>query len=287
MYGCRFIIINDHKPLKSIFKRSITSCSPCIQKFYLHLHKKVWLRTSTFTQQRQASFRHSSQISLEPFRTRVYCRQFNPQCPFCTDQWNSFKTLLIRNKKPPYFANSDHLHNPWMARKEPHTHRFSCGLYPQYWYYILWMYEVWMYLWGMNVNDSVNIRVNVCLTSYYITLLWTNHSTHYPSSRKEIPYLPRTFRNWQSLFWPLMNTEIEDMIEKCPTCLTFWNSQPSEPIINHPIPNQVWTKITADSFCLYRHYYLLIIDHYSKFIVIETLNNLQSSTVITNCKKIF
>ena len=27
----------------------------------------------------------------------------------------------------------------------------------------------------------------------------------------------------QSLFWPLMNSEIEDMIKKCPTCLTFRN----------------------------------------------------------------
>ena len=84
-------------------------------------------------------------------------------------------------------------------------------------------------------------------------------------------------RTRQSLFWPLMNNEIEDMIKSCPTHLTFWNCQPSEPIINHPIPSQAWTKIATYAFCLYGHYYLLIIDYYSKFIVIETLNNLQSS----------
>ena len=37
----------------------------------------------------------------------------------------------------------------------------------------------------------------------------------------------------------------------------------------------------------YGHYYLLISDHYSKFIVIETLKNLHSSTVVNICKKIF
>ena len=37
LYGRRFIIINDHKPLKSIFNRSIISCSPHIQKFFLSL----------------------------------------------------------------------------------------------------------------------------------------------------------------------------------------------------------------------------------------------------------
>ena len=79
----------------------------------------------------------------------------------------------------------------------------------------------------------------------------------------------------QSLSWPLMNSKIEDMIKKCPTSLTFRNYQTSEPIINHPIPNQAWTKNAADSFRLYGHYYLLIIYFYSRFIIIETLNNLQ------------
>ena len=91
----------------------------------------------------------------------------------------------------------------------------------------------------------------------------------------------------QSLFWPLMNSEIEDVIKKCPTCLTFRNPQPSEPIMNHPIPNQFWTKVATDSFRVYGHYYFLIIDYYSKFIVIKTLNNLQSSAVIKKCKEIF
>ena len=75
------------------------------------------------------------------------------------------------------------------------------------------------------------------------------------------------------------------MIKKCPTCLTSRNHQHSEPIINHPIRNQAWKKIVADPFRL--QYYLLMIGYYSKFIVIEMLENLLSSTVINKCKKIF
>ena len=82
-----------------------------------------------------------------------------------------------------------------------------------------------------------------------------------------------------------MNSEIEDMIKRCPTCLPFRNRQPNEPTNNCPIPNQAWTKIAGDPFCLHGHYYLLTIDYYSKFIVTETLKNLQSSTVINKCKK--
>ena len=83
-----------------------------------------------------------------------------------------------------------------------------------------------------------------------------------------------------------MNSEIENMVKRFPTCLTFGTRQPSEPIINHQIPNQAQTKIAVDPFRLYEHYYLLIIDYYFKFIVIETLKKLQSSTVINKCKKV-
>ena len=38
----------------------------------------------------------------------------------------------------------------------------------------------------------------------------------------------------QALFWPLINSEIEDMIKNCPTCLAFRNQQRSEPAIKHP-----------------------------------------------------
>ena len=70
------------------------------------------------------------------------------------------------------------------------------------------------------------------------------------------------------------------MIKRCPTCLKFGNRQTNEPIINQPIPNQAWTTITVEPFRLYGHYYLLMIDYYSKFIVIETVKTLQLSAVI-------
>ena len=39
LYGCKFTVINDHQPLKSIFSKSIVRCPPCIQKFFLCLQK--------------------------------------------------------------------------------------------------------------------------------------------------------------------------------------------------------------------------------------------------------
>ena len=91
----------------------------------------------------------------------------------------------------------------------------------------------------------------------------------------------------QALFWPLINKELEDMISKCPTCLTYINCQPSETPIKREIPDHPWTKCAANLFRLQGHYYLLIVDYYSKFIAVENLQNPQSETVINKCKKVF
>ena len=39
LYGPPFLIVNDHLPLKSIFIKSITSCPPRIQRFFLRLQR--------------------------------------------------------------------------------------------------------------------------------------------------------------------------------------------------------------------------------------------------------
>ena len=54
-------------------------------------------------------------------------------------------------------------------------------------------------------------------------------------------------------------------------CLTFRKRQPSEPIINNPVTNRAWAKVAANLFRLHGHYYILMINYYSKFIIIETL----------------
>ena len=39
LYGRSFVVFSDHRPLKSIFSKSLTQCPPRIQRFILHLQK--------------------------------------------------------------------------------------------------------------------------------------------------------------------------------------------------------------------------------------------------------
>ena len=53
-------------------------------------------------------------------------------------------------------------------------------------------------------------------------------------------------------------------------------------MLDHP-----WTKCATDLFRLQGHYYLLVIDYYSKFIATENLQNSQTEIVINKCRNFF
>ena len=73
--------------------------------------------------------------------------------------------------------------------------------------------------------------------------------------------------NWkkkarQAFFWSIINKELEDIISKCPICLTYRYHQRSKTPIKPEIPDHPWTKCAADLLRLQGHYYLLIIHYY-------------------------
>ena len=45
----------------------------------------------------------------------------------------------------------------------------------------------------------------------------------------------------QTLFWPLINKELENMISKYPTCLIYRNCQQSEIPVKPEKPDHSWT----------------------------------------------
>ena len=51
-------------------------------------------------------------------------------------------------------------------------------------------------------------------------------------------------------------------------------------MIKHPVAQEPWTKLSADIFLLYGHYYLLVVDYNFKFVAVKNLKNSQSLILI-------
>jgi hypothetical protein len=84
----------------------------------------------------------------------------------------------------------------------------------------------------------------------------------------------------ECLYWPNMNSQVQQYIEKCSVCMSMADKQQKETMISHEIPNQPWSKVGTDLFQLDGRTYLITVDYYSKFWEIDYIDNSESITVI-------
>ena len=89
------------------------------------------------------------------------------------------------------------------------------------------------------------------------------------------------------MFWPGMNKEITEMVEKFDACQNYQYSNRKEPMVQGQIPEGPWDMVATDLFQWDGADYLLIVDYYSRFIEFCTLPNTSSSMVIIQTKSIF
>ncbi len=91
----------------------------------------------------------------------------------------------------------------------------------------------------------------------------------------------------ESVYWPNINKDIENVVKKCMTCQENLPSQTKEPLDPHDIPSTPWYKIATDLFTLDREDYLLIVDYHSKFPIVSKLHNTSSQTVAKATSAVF
>lgn len=89
------------------------------------------------------------------------------------------------------------------------------------------------------------------------------------------------------LFWPGMGKQIEALIGSCTICLERRCSLPKEPMISHPIPERPWQVVATDLFTWNNSDYIVTVDYYSRYLEVEKINSLTSTTVIKKLKATF
>ena len=89
------------------------------------------------------------------------------------------------------------------------------------------------------------------------------------------------------MYWPRMNTDIDNTVKDCGTCLQYKPSQQREPLQPHPVPDVPWEKGAVDLFELDRKHYLILADYYSGYPEVAPLTSLTSTAVINAMKAFF
>ena len=90
-----------------------------------------------------------------------------------------------------------------------------------------------------------------------------------------------------SVHWPQINQQVEELIQGCERCQIYSNQQKQETEIKHDIPFTPWSKIGTDLFTLYSKDYLVIVDYTTNYFDLALLPDKKSSTVSTYTRQIF
>ena len=89
------------------------------------------------------------------------------------------------------------------------------------------------------------------------------------------------------LYWPGMNGHIANIVKDCQSCNAHQNHLAAEPLKPTKIPDLPWIKLGCDVFDYDGEQYMVLIDYYSKFIEVDKLLDLSTTTLVNALKAQF
>ena len=246
LYGERFVIETDHKPLQPIFSKSITKAPPRIQRFLLRLQRydfdveftpgkhlfiadalsRAYLSDIPKSEIPEVEYQVHFVISNLPISTSKF-QEFKQET--CNDSVLQEVITLVNDGWPDSFSQSPSTIKPFYNVKEE-----------------------------LSLADGVLLKVDrvVVPSSMRADMLKRIHEDHIGIEKSKA-------RAREVMYWPRMNAEIDDYISKCGVCLQHRNSQQKESLISHDVPVGPWEKVGSDLFHCLGQNYLLLVDYYS------------------------
>ncbi len=93
-------------------------------------------------------------------------------------------------------------------------------------------------------------------------------------------------RSRDSVWWPGLSKQIEDMVNTCSTCCRHRKNH-AEPMVPTPLPERPWQKVATDLFLHNGKTYVIVVDYFSRFFEIAPLKSTTAEIVINHLKSIF
>ena len=83
------------------------------------------------------------------------------------------------------------------------------------------------------------------------------------------------------LYWPAMNSDIEETVKNCTKCADYQRKLPSEPLILTETPGLPFMMVGTDLFDFQSNTYLLTVDYYSKFFEVDNHRSTEGAILPT------
>ena len=269
LYGRKFILQTDQKPLVSIFRKYMIDVSPRIQRITI----QVW--------------QYEFEPQHIPGRNNVISDALSRVTPLEFQDSNAEKDILAvnflqyssieekerdevlqeTNKDPEFQALKHAISTGWPAKRS----QIRASLHP-YW----------------NCRDELTIESGI---------LMKNSKVLIPETLKQ-KYLRQIHQGHQGIkacrsrarefvFWVNINRDIEELVQKCSLCQSQQNSTSSIQKYVSEVPPHPWHTIGSDLFYFRRIDFLVVVDYFSKYLLMRKIPNSTSSAVIKELGMIF
>lgn len=270
VYGKTFHVETDHKPLIAIFKKPLNECPARLQRMLLQLQKYNFIIT----------YKPGKMLIIPDGLSRattkeIYEDKMELEAHVCivtesidiTD--NRLKQIVEETKKDEELK----IVLKFINTKWPQNHTKIPNSAKQY-------YKIKNDL--TEHKGIIFYKQKIVIPKSMRNLILEKIHIGHPGINKSIQ------RANTAVYWPGINSQIENLVNKCKMCQIYSNSLPKEPIINHEIYSTPWYKVGIDIFEFKNEYYLIAVDYYSKYVEMMSLNkNMTANTVINKLKSIF
>lgn len=266
LYGRRFILVTDHKPLTRILgpKQGVpTLAAARMQRWALILAAYQY----DIEYRKSAEHGNADGFSRLPLQKEVKTEEGDIfHFSHLDDLPVMAEDISRETKKDPVLVRVlDYTLNGWP------NHVTEEGLKPYFQRREELSTDQGCLLWGLRVIIPPVFRQR---------LLEELHDQHTGMNRMKS--LARSY-----LWWPGMDQAVEELVKACSVCQSARNMPGTAPLIPWNWPTRVWQRIHIDFAEKDKQYFLVVIDSHSKWLEVFHMSNITSSKTIEVLRSLF
>ena len=271
VYGRPVEVHSDHKPLESITRKPLHKASPRLQQMLLQLMRYDL----------NVKYLPGKHMYIADALSRAYLLIPESQAE---ENHLEYKIHSVAEKLPISRARLDEI---LQATNDDAVLRALIEVWNAGWpRHRRSVPEIVRHYW--NIRDEIHSQDGLvfCGDKLVIpeklrsTMLTLVHESHLGMDKCKL-------RARSIMYWPGLSRDIEDMISKCAVCAKFQRSNQREPLLPHPVPNRAWSKVGGDIFTFDGKDYLVIVDYFSKYPEVLSLNSKTAREMVVKLKSVF
>ena len=269
LYGRKFILQTYQKPLVSIFRKHMIDVSPRIQRITI----RAW--------------QYEFEPQHIPGRINVISDALSRVTPLEFQDSNAEKDILAVNflqYSSIEERERDEVLQATAKDKEFQSlkHYISTGWPAKRSQIPMFLRSYWNFRDELTIEGGILMKNSKVLIPETLKQKYLEQIHHGHQGIKACRFRAREF-----VFWININNDLKELVEKCDIYQAQQNSFTVVQKYTSEVPPHPWHKVGSDLFYFQRIDFLVIVDYFSKYLIVRKIPNSTSSAVVKELGMIF